>query len=123
MGRQCEVRTIRLDKIRGLSREEGEARWMVESLACYAMSRVSITPSASRLTMKGTSTVVVIGVDRRSVGRDNSPANAAAYLSSEVGWNVSTNVARIGRVTIPGLNANSLRRICRPSILVHVRNE
>ena len=117
------MRTIRLDKIRGLSREEGEARWMVESLACYAMSRASITPSASRLTMKGTSTVVVIGVDRRSVGRDNSPANAAAYLSSEVGWNVSTNVARIGRVTIPGLNANSLRRICRPSILVHVRNE
>ncbi len=27
------MRTIRLDKIRGLSREEGEARWMVESLA------------------------------------------------------------------------------------------
>jgi hypothetical protein len=51
------------------------------------------------------------------------PANAAAYLSSEVGWNVSTDVARIGGVTKPGLNANRLRRICRLSILVHVRNE
>ena len=37
------------------------------------------------------------------------PANAAAYLSSEVGWNVSTDVARIRGVTKPGLSANSLR--------------
>jgi hypothetical protein len=29
------------------------------------------------------------------------PANAAAYLRSEVGWNVSTGVARIGEVTKP----------------------
>ena len=50
------------------------------------------------------------------------PANAAAYLSSEVGWNVSTDVARIGGVTKPGLNANSLRRICGRSILVHERD-
>jgi hypothetical protein len=44
---------------------------------------------------------------------------AAAYLSSEVGRNVSTGVARTGGVTNPALNANSLRRICGLTILVH----
>jgi hypothetical protein len=34
-----------------------------------------------------------------------APVNAAAYLSSEVGRNVSTGGARIGGVTEPGLNA------------------
>jgi hypothetical protein len=72
--------------------------------------------------MKSSSPVVMIGVDRGGVGRDNSPANAATYLSSEVGRNVSTGVVRIGRVAKPGLNANSLRRICRLSILVHERD-
>ena len=46
----------------------------------------------------------------------------AAYLSSEVRRNVSTGVARIRGVTKPGLNANSLRRICGLSILVHERD-
>jgi hypothetical protein len=68
------------------------------------------------------SAVVVIGVDRHGDCRDNSPANAAAYLSSEVGWNVLTGVARVGGVTKPGLNANRLRRICQLSILVHERD-
>jgi hypothetical protein len=51
------------------------------------------------------------------------PANTAAYLSSEVGRNVLTGLVRVGGVTKPGLNANSLRRICGLSILVHMRNE
>ena len=64
------MRTIRLDKIKGLSREEGEARWMVESLACYATSRTLIAPPGPMRTTKR-SAVVVIGVDRPGVGRDN----------------------------------------------------
>ena len=51
-----------------------------------------------------------------------APVDAAAYLSSEVRQNVSTGVVRIGGVTKPGLNANSLRRICGLSILVHERD-
>ena len=64
------MRTIRLDKIRGLSREEDEARWMVESLACYAMSGIVAVPSGSRRTLNG-HPVVAIGVDRYPVGGDN----------------------------------------------------
>jgi hypothetical protein len=43
-------------------------------------------------------------------------------LSNEVGRNVSTGVVRIGGITEPGLNANSLRRICGLSILVYERD-
>jgi hypothetical protein len=53
----------------------------------------SITPSASRLTMKGTSAVVVIGVERHRGGRDNSarrdlrlaPSAPFATILSKVG--------------------------------------
>jgi hypothetical protein len=68
MGRQCEVRTIRLDKIRGLSREEGEARRIVESFARYAMSRATIAPSG---TMNG-SAVVLSCVYLGGAGCDNT---------------------------------------------------
>jgi len=47
---------------------------------------------------------------------------AGLGLSSEVGRNVSTGVVRIGGITKPGLNANSLRRICGLSILVYERD-
>jgi hypothetical protein len=46
------VRTIRLDKIRGLSREEGEARRIVKSLACYAISHTVVAPSGWRRARK-----------------------------------------------------------------------
>ena len=48
---------------------------MIFSLAgdrCYAMSRTLMVPSVSMHTMKGTSAVVAIGVDRHGVGRDNT---------------------------------------------------
>jgi hypothetical protein len=51
-----------------------------------------------------------------------APVDAAAYPSSKVGRNVSTGVVRTGGVTQPGVNANSLRRICGLSILVHERD-
>ena len=38
----------------------------------YAMSRTSISPLEPRCTLKGNSSVVAIGVDRRSVGSGNS---------------------------------------------------
>jgi hypothetical protein len=56
----------------------------------------TIAPSAYRSTLN-CGAVVAIGVRRRGVGRDKTlPANAAAYLSSELGRNVSTGLARIG---------------------------
>ena len=64
----------------------------------------------------------VIPLARAASVATTAPANAAAYLSNQVGRNLSTGVARIGRVTKPGLNANSLRRICGVSILVHERD-
>jgi hypothetical protein len=39
----------------------------------YAFSRMLMTPSTPSCIVKGNA-VVVIGVDRRSVGRDNSPS-------------------------------------------------
>jgi hypothetical protein len=75
------VRTIRLDKIRGLSREEGEARWMVESLACYAMSRIVAVPSGSRRTLNG-HPVVVIGVRLGLRGRDNGASPTSVEAAS-----------------------------------------
>src|SRR5918993_2442312 len=59
----------------------------------------------------------------RGRSRQQYPASASpAYLSKEVGRNPSTGVVRIGGTTKPGLNANSLRRICGLSILVHERD-
>jgi hypothetical protein len=77
------VRTIRLDKIRGLSKEVGEACRIVESLSCYAMSRIVAVLSGSRRTLNG-HPVVVFGFGRRSVGRDNSPIGAPERIESEV---------------------------------------
>ncbi len=53
---------------------------LLAGLAHYAMSRRPIIPSVSRRTMNG-SVVAVIGVGRRSVGRDNSPRRAASPLA------------------------------------------
>jgi hypothetical protein len=61
------------------------------------MSRISFEPSESGLILKG-NPVVAIGVDRRGVGDDNGPADAA-YPSNEVGRHASTGVVRLGMVT------------------------
>ena len=65
-----------LDKIRGLSREEGEARWMVESLACYAMNRIVAVPSDSRRMLNG-HPVVVSCVRLGGAGCDNTFAETS----------------------------------------------
>jgi len=45
------------------------------------MSRVSIAPSGSRLDTKGTHAVVMIGVRRRCVGRDNGARRHLGLLA------------------------------------------
>ena len=56
----------------------------VRPLTCYATSRTLIVPSLSRRTVKGNRAVVLIGVGRHGVGRDDGLRQLVRASESEV---------------------------------------
>jgi hypothetical protein len=78
--------------------------------ASYAISRRLAAPSASRLTLKGTTAVVLIGVDRCGIGHDNG-TRWRPLLSPE---NPSVEYYLTGLFVIHFLDSSTFHRYLLP---------
>jgi hypothetical protein len=93
----------------------------------YAMTRTVVAAPRSRRTRTATQGGPLVAKSR-TTGDWHFHDGTAWIKDTPPGYQapqqaISTGLVRIGGVTKPGLNANSLRRICGLSILVHERHK
>jgi hypothetical protein len=71
------VGSVHKDSPAGCRRSGAGVIWPSLPRACYAVSLTLIVPSTPSWTVKGSATVIAIGVGRHGVGRDNGPRGAS----------------------------------------------